>query len=529
MPEFPEPMPLWEQYFSDHVPEDEIEEIETLESTYYGELLIYVIYQEEQGTDRRDLGFDLSESSEYCTTDPADYVPDEFQADPGEIEFRNPFGLVEDDDALDGYDGWGDVPTTPTQTFATDVTTEPCSECGGTQLYCAECDDTGEIDCTESNCRGGTIEILCSACTGSGRRRKDCENCGGTGTRKERCTQCNGSGEYLNTTGSNDKIKKCRKCDRDGMMEIDCDVCSGGNAPSGQLQVTCESCGGAGATTHGQCSTCSQYPETDNGTLPCPECDSGANPPECHICNGTGEQSAVHWVQREYNIEIEWVKIKKAGKNSGAADGYCKRSLISSPDFAKQDSEYNCKPVESHKFSRADVDITEVSLDCHPDRKHIRNIRHGIRSPPDSEHAKGEPPWIFYKVSDKDRSGFNTRYGLQKYNSDEPKSFKEFVKDCDENKVSGTDDDILVPPTDPFVQVYYRLTKAPDGTLLFNLSNLHKKHPDIKQRSERIYYPTISLREGSDGKYEPYKSSILDKTKEAYESSGIIDRLSSYL
>ena len=105
MPEFPEPVTVWREHFSESFPKEAIARAEMSESVKYGELLVYVIYKEEQGTDRREIGFDPAASTDYSTQDPARYVPDEFQVNPSELDFLDPFGLVSDDDALNGEGG----------------------------------------------------------------------------------------------------------------------------------------------------------------------------------------------------------------------------------------------------------------------------------------------------------------------------------------------------------------------------------------------------------------------------------------
>jgi hypothetical protein len=524
MSEFPEGATVWRQHFSEQFPKEAIDRTETTELVNYGELLVYVIYNQKQGTDRRKIGFNPAESTDYSTQDPATYVPEEFQTAPGEIDFLDPFDLVSDDEALSEYDGWGDVPLTPTQTFATDVSAEPCELCEGAQVHCTNCADTGEADCTVTDCKNGIVKIPCGACAGTGRYDKECESCGGTGTQKKRCTQCNGTGEYLSDYGSNN-IHTCRECDSNNMMEIDCDACSGGSAPSGKRNVRCDGCGGTGTRSEEQCSTCSQYPDTEVGTIPCPECDAGTNPPECVTCQGAGEQSVVHWVTREYNLDVEWLKLRRT-EASNESDGSATRSLIGPPEFITEESELRPTSVESGQFFYDELSITDVELDVHPTRPHIQGIRHGVRSPPDAPQAEGTAPWVFSTVSDEDMSAFSTRYSLDKVQSDGDQSFAKFVENCEVNRVSGTDDDIIVPPTDPFVTVYYRLVSALEGTIIFKLEDLHEKHPDISKRAAEVAYsPTASVRETNDGGYEVYDSHAHDKVREAYESTGVIDRI----
>jgi hypothetical protein len=521
MPEFPEPVTVWREHFSESFPKEAIARAEMSESVKYGELLVYVIYKEEQGTDRREIGFDPAASTDYSTQDPARYVPDEFQVNPSELDFLDPFGLVSDDDALNG-EGWGAVPSTPTQTFATDVSVEPCETCEGAQVYCPNCADTDEADCTVADCEDGIVKISCGACAGTGRYDKDCEKCGGTGKQKKRCTKCNGTGEYLNDYGSNTTIHTCRECDSNNMMDIDCDACSGGRAPSGKQNVRCDGCGGTGTRSEEQCSTCSQYPETAVGTVPCPECDAGMNPPECVTCEGTGEQSVVHWVTREYNLDVEWLRLRR-NETSDESDGDTKR-LYQPPEFATEESELRHTSVESAQFFRDELDITDIEVDIHPTREHIQNIRHGVRSAPGATQAEGTAPWVFSTVSDEDSSGFS----IYKWPQDDIQSFTEFVKNLEDSRPGGTDDDIIVPPEDSFVKVYYRLVSALIGSMIFNLEDLHKKHPDIPKRFVEVYYPQATLRETDDGRYEAISAYAGDKVEEAYESTGLLDKITEF-
>lgn len=522
-------MEIWEKHAPDYIPEGDIGEIKTDETVYYAELVIYVIYrQKEQGTDRYPADYDVSESSKYAdhhTTDPDEFVPEQFQVDADEIDFENPFGITDSDKGIGDF---GDCPITPSEKFMT-VSMESCIDCDGTQLYCAKCDDTGDIDCTNPDCRDGTIKISCDACSGIGTRDKKCENCGGSGTRKERCTQCDGSGEYLSTTG-NTSLRNCRKCDRDGFMEVDCDTCSGGQAPTGQLRVTCEACSGAGSTTHGECSTCNQHATTPAGRVPCPNCDAGTSPPDCQTCHASGQETVVRWAEQEYNVTVQWIRTQGASTTRNELSlRECKR-YRSPPTLKSSEEDKNYRPVEARSFSSDAVSVTTTPVAYHPDRKHVTGIRSGNRAAAGEDFVDGGPPWILYEITSEDDSvEGSTHVRLNAHGGDDTDRLRweSYIGDFPN---SQKDDDVILPPEDLFVRGYYQMRTAKTVRINYHLPELHEKHEKIRQGRGKIFYPGVTLHETDNGEYEvgPKGFSTVDQLEEAYSSSGFLDKLSGY-
>ncbi|ODS12396.1 hypothetical protein VSF3289_02700 [Vibrio scophthalmi] len=101
-----------------------------------------------------------------------------------------------------------------------------CPDCSGLGLYydldgdksrsCPRCEGEGYLDASEcTDCLNGFVD--CEVCDGSGELlESDCQTCGGSA--QVRCFECTGTGEVEN---EEDELDLCPECDGEGWV-----VCS---------------------------------------------------------------------------------------------------------------------------------------------------------------------------------------------------------------------------------------------------------------------------------------------------------------
>lgn len=156
-----------------------------------------------------------------------------------------------------------------------------CRVCSGTGLYCTSCNNSNQVQCTDSNCKNGIIKIKCDNCNLQNQITESCTVCDGSGySVEQQCNKCGGSGEHYDREG---ELMVCRVCDG-GVFREQCGSCNG----DGEVKQDCPKCDGDGSIRQEQCNTCGQYPNTDDGMIPCNLCDGGDNRPDCSNCEGQG-------------------------------------------------------------------------------------------------------------------------------------------------------------------------------------------------------------------------------------------------
>lgn len=111
----------------------------------------------------------------------------------------------------------------PVKRQRTEEYKERCIACGGSgQVRCSSCNGTGMIEkrCLSCNGSGGRHQVQCRSCFGRGTVGtfgNTCFECGGSGYSYSYCGACNGSGKIVSV---------CTKCDFYKHMES-CKSCSG--------------------------------------------------------------------------------------------------------------------------------------------------------------------------------------------------------------------------------------------------------------------------------------------------------------
>ena len=144
-----------------------------------------------------------------------------------------------------------------------------CKRCGGThEIECEICHGTGKTKDAEG----------CWKCNNTG--KVECDHCHGTGKNYIQCPTCHGDGEV---GSSNDGLRTCPACGGRGYRNgRECECChSTGEVPySGVTMHKCSRCGGSGRI---------QDPSGDE----CWSC-KGTGKVDCSYCNGTGEEVCYH-------------------------------------------------------------------------------------------------------------------------------------------------------------------------------------------------------------------------------------------
>lgn len=215
---------------------------------------------------------------------------------------------------------------TDTEVIIDSIERVNCRTCSGSGLHCNTCDNSNQMQCTDPNCEKGIITTPCNNCDKYGEINEDCSVCDGSGySVEQQCNKCGGSGDYRDHEGD---LISCRVCDG-GVFREQCESCNG----DGEIYQDCPKCDGGGSIQQGQCNTCSQYPHTDSGMIPCSQCNGGDDRSKCSNCEGQG------WVN---DVTVAWFTEKIGNK----------REIISSDiPFSSLSSHAMYQNVTDSKFN----------------------------------------------------------------------------------------------------------------------------------------------------------------------------------
>lgn len=192
-----------------------------------------------------------------------------------------------------------------------DVEEIDCEKCSGSGSYCDNCNNDGEVSCSEPDCTNGNIELDCNNCGYKNKVKVDCPECDGSGYSVEhQCNKCNGTERYYDQEKG--RKVKCNVCDHGVYKEV-CNNCNG----SGNIKENCHKCNGSGKIRKGQCKTCSQFVETSKGYVPCNECNGGSVDIVCDECEGEQrikKSTFIKIMEKTKVVEIEHKDIFESGR-----------------------------------------------------------------------------------------------------------------------------------------------------------------------------------------------------------------------